>query len=473
MATTDTPVQQLVINKLTKEQYENITTPNPTELYFVPETPASTTNLGPVKVDGVTITAASDGTISSTAVVTIDSAINASSTNPVQNKIIYAALQTKANDTDVVHTTGNETIAGNKTFTGTVVVPIIQTGSAANNYFQSQKFRGEGDANTYYHAVDFGYSGHDRVDFYDYGGVFQFHKHQGAGINDQDTVLGTINDNGWEGNVLGNVTGTASRATADASGNVISTTYQVALVSGTNIKTVNGNSLLGSGNLTIDALPLTGGTMSPSAGETEVKIAFADSNDDEFAHFSASQTGTKDIELVNEDGEVIIDSWQDTARVRGDEIRIEADTDIEISSNDSQIRFDSDGISIDTTIGNQDDEKLKINGESFPIKSSLYAMPSSTYTDLTLGSSGTTYTAPANGWFVVRADGSAANTSGILTNTSNGVGDSFTTGNGGSPWLFLTCPALKGQNVLFDYSSLTTIYWFRFVYAEGSKSEAS
>lgn len=35
MSTTDTDVSQLVINKLTKQQYEGITTPSPTELYFV------------------------------------------------------------------------------------------------------------------------------------------------------------------------------------------------------------------------------------------------------------------------------------------------------------------------------------------------------------------------------------------------------------------------------------------------------
>lgn len=96
-------------------------------------------------------------------------------------------------------------------------------------------------------------------------------------------------------------------------------------------------------------------------------------------------------------------------------------------------------------------------------------MPSSHYIDLTLGATGTTYTAPENGWFAIRADGNAANSGGIFTNTINGIGDSFTTGSSGSAWLFLTCPALKGQNVLFDYSTLTTVYWFRFVYAEGSK----
>lgn len=135
---------------------------------------------------------------------------------------------TKANDNAVVHTTGDESIAGVKTFTTKITSPIIETGTAANNYFQSRKFRGEGDANTYYHAVDFGYQNHDQVDFYEYGGKYVFHKHTAAAIGSGDTVLGEINSNGWEGNVKGNVTGnadTATKATQDGSGNTITATY--------------------------------------------------------------------------------------------------------------------------------------------------------------------------------------------------------------------------------------------------------
>ena len=53
---------------------------------------------------------------------------------------------------------------------------IIGTGTGDNNFFQSRKFRGEGDAATYYHAVDFGFAGHNQVDFYEYGGVWNFWK---------------------------------------------------------------------------------------------------------------------------------------------------------------------------------------------------------------------------------------------------------------------------------------------------------
>lgn len=77
------------------------------------------------------------------------------------------------------------------TMTGTLNVPTINdqntntkstiaTGTNASSYFQSRKFRGQGDANTYNHAVDFGYAGHDRLDFYEYGGVFNFWVNRGT-----------------------------------------------------------------------------------------------------------------------------------------------------------------------------------------------------------------------------------------------------------------------------------------------------
>lgn len=87
--------------------------------------------------------------------------------------------------------------------TGNLTAPSFQTGTGNANYFQSRKFRGEGDANNYYHAVDFGYAGHDQVDFYEYGGKYVFHRHQQAAKSSGDTVIGEINGNGFVGKVNG------------------------------------------------------------------------------------------------------------------------------------------------------------------------------------------------------------------------------------------------------------------------------
>ena len=161
---------------------------------------------------------------------------NAAATIAGYGDIVSHDANEFALDSNTVHKTGDETIAGTKTFTGKVVSPIVETGSNANNYFQCQKFRGEGNASTYYHAIDFGYANHNQVDFYEYGGTFVFHKHTASAVGSGDTIQGTINDNGWEGNVKGNVTGnvtgnltgnadTATKATQDGDGNVISSTY--------------------------------------------------------------------------------------------------------------------------------------------------------------------------------------------------------------------------------------------------------
>ena len=68
---TDKLVQNLIINKMTKAQYESIE-PSDTELYFITDdTPfaaiATNESVGVVKPDGSTITIAADGTLSATA----------------------------------------------------------------------------------------------------------------------------------------------------------------------------------------------------------------------------------------------------------------------------------------------------------------------------------------------------------------------------------------------------------------------
>ena len=89
------------------------------------------------------------------------------------------------------------------TMTGNLTAPSFQTGTGNANYFQCKKFRGEGDADNYYHAVDFGYAGHNQVDFYEYGGKYVFHRHQQVAKSSGDAIIGEINGNGFVGKVNG------------------------------------------------------------------------------------------------------------------------------------------------------------------------------------------------------------------------------------------------------------------------------
>ena len=96
--------------------------------------------------------------------------------------------------TNLVTIDTEQTVTGTKHFNA-ITANTIGTGSDANNYFQSQKFRGEGDANTYYHAVDFGYAGHNQVDFYEYGGNYNFYINTQANTDSRQLLFG-INPSG-------------------------------------------------------------------------------------------------------------------------------------------------------------------------------------------------------------------------------------------------------------------------------------
>lgn len=99
-----------------------------------------------------------------------------------------------------------------------------------------------------------------------------------------------------------------------------------------------------------------------------------------------------------------------------------------------------------------------------------YAMPSDTYDDLTLGASGTTYTAPANGWFClyrIPAVGYSKIenlTTGFIAETRNTVN-----GAGNGVWASVR----KNDIIELMYDGGTNVTQWRFYYAVGSESEAS
>lgn len=150
--------------------------------------------------------------------VTIDAELSTTSTNPVQNKVITEAIANMGGggSGDYLPLTGG-------TVTGGITAPNFQTGTGANNYFQCRKFRGEGDANSYYHAIDFGYSGHDSVDFYEYDPSWNFYKCL-TGTKSGAVLVGNINGNGWNGGARLTGAPTAPTATAGTNTTQIATT---------------------------------------------------------------------------------------------------------------------------------------------------------------------------------------------------------------------------------------------------------
>lgn len=59
------------------------------------------------------------------------------------------------------------------------------------------------------HGILLGHGNQNYMNFYELGGLFQFYKSRSG----TDTLLGKITENGWEGNVKGNLSGVASQAT--------------------------------------------------------------------------------------------------------------------------------------------------------------------------------------------------------------------------------------------------------------------
>lgn len=97
-------------------------------------------------------------------------------------------------------------------------------------------------------------------------------------------------------------------------------------------------------------------------------------------------------------------------------------------------------------------------------------MPSSRYINLTLGASGSTYTAPANGWFNIVGGSKSGNK---WVNVSNGIYSMASTSISGVYNAKVLYPVKKGDIVTVSYTLDTDNPIFRFIYAEGSKSEAN
>lgn len=93
------------------------------------------------------------------------------------------------------------------------------------------------------------------------------------------------------------------------------------------------------------------------------------------------------------------------------------------------------------------------------------AMPSKTFTNLNIGASGTSYTAPADGYFTVVSSACT------LLSIENWFGNCFWTVTGSSGYQRGSVPVKKGDAVVVYYSG--TVDSIRFVYAEGNKWEAS
>lgn len=238
----------------------------------------------------------------------------------------------------------------------------------------------------------------------------------------------------------------------DVSG--LKTSKQNTLVSGTNIKTINGETILGEGDITV-------------GGSTPANMVTTDTSQT----ISANKTFTGEIRIGDDSGYKTLARFSKESLVDGDSTLLEyvtlGEATFVVEGNLGKKVYETDKYVYKKYI-NVDDLSDNTRQYNNTISSQVahMAMPSDKYIDLTLGASGTTYTAPADGWFIYRADASTDN--GYINMTSSTRLCSISTTNsvrlvGG----FIACK--KGDEVQVDYSPLSVIPWFRFVYAVGSE----
>ena len=104
--------------------------------------------------------------------------------------------------------------------------------------------------------------------------------------------------------------------------------------------------------------------------------------------------------------------------------------------------------------------------ELYAVSGSGIGFPGSSYEDLTLGASGSTYTAPANGYFYINK--LTANTNQYIDINNNtkkyGIQEhAYVSGAG----IKMITPVQKNDSVTISYSASGATNTFRFIYAEG------
>lgn len=255
--------------------------------------------------------------------LTVDTVLSSTSTNAIQNKAVYAALSDKLDKTGIAayatrdssgniikdtyakksevsgvvksvnniapDSNGNVniTVSGGTggggsgdylpltggTVNGGITANNFQTGTGAANYFQCRKFRGEGNANSYYHAIDFGYSGHDSVDFYEYDPNWNFYKCT-TGDKSNAVLVGNIDGNGWNGGARLTGAPTAPTAATGTNTTQIATTAFVHNSLGSYVKTVNNTAPDENGNVNISTSSGGGGVSTSVANTWSAQQSF-------------------------------------------------------------------------------------------------------------------------------------------------------------------------------------------------------
>ena len=295
---------------------------------------------------------------------------------------------------------------------------------------------------------------------------------------------------------------------------------QETLVSGSNIKTLNNTSLLGVGNISIDGLPtqtgnngkfLTTDGTDASWADTGVSTKVSKSGDtmtgnlvinsgstsvlqtksttETYNTAPASTTDVGCIQLLDKNGQYVGQFVATRYTDNHTSVRMQGYSSAGVGASVELVSWNSGNswYVIGPTPSYSSTGATLVTAEwsryNFPVKdlstlstegqitASIFSMPSNLYDDLTLGASGTSYSAPSNGWFVLqkRTDGNT-NQYIALSNTAGGLSQERNS-NVSNSNLSICCPARKGDSIYISYNAAGNTERFRFIYSEGSKSE--
>lgn len=140
------------------------------------------------------------------------------------------------------------------------------------------------------------------------------------------------------------------------------------------------------------------------------------------------------------------------------------------NSTKTDIQVDIDEIATD--LNGKADVDLTNTTNQGKILMSGMGMPSSRYVGLTLGASGSQYTAPANGWYYLQKFYGGDNLFTRMSNITSGYSVNNTFHSSSDFFCDLLLPVKKGDVMAVDYNSSGSVATFKFIYAVGSESEA-
>lgn len=149
---------------------------------------------------------------------------------------------------------------------------------------------------------------------------------------------------------------------------------------------------------------------------------------------------------------------------------------LNVESTGAKAIYTTDGVAVSATnqLRNKAGETIEfyydgtnwVAGISKP-KTANYAMPSDTVDAISLGASGSTYTAPANGWLCLAATtGQSNGFVGLEKQTTLTYYVRSNTGSGGNTTLGAMIPVKKGDVTVYRYAQITNQI-FNFIYAVG------